>query len=343
MSALSYQKGFENQDENNYICILFDLLLYRYPHLQNKVVELLSIYFLRTRTIVTSLQNVQILESSKSIHTLDLIKEYQSKLKQLQEETSFWLGKSNDYGTNKKKEAIAIFSHLEQLCEQKSRSDSPLAHKSLSKKSIEFAEESKDSKLSDDFILHDMEPVQPDTENQKLFRDFKLAQLALFFIKQRADRVTINNPTYIELITSCYGFLVGYARENGQNQIELYEDLDSIMRDSDKYQKAILLVYEIFRDNKKFLTLNVAKFVRQIVNYSEERLLDSAKKATYLKLLVVFCRFQDKLIRQNQTEIIIQFTQDTSRSNVLYLLQPEGAKELYQPLDECKVVHYKQK
>ena len=77
------------------------------------------------------------------------------------------------------------------------------------------------------------------------------------------------------------------------------------MRDSDKYQKAVNLVYEIFRDNKKFLTLNVTKFVRQIVSYSEERLLDSAKKATYLKLLEVFCRYQDKLVRENQSEIIV--------------------------------------
>ena len=113
------------------------------------------------------------------------------------------------------------------------------------------------------------------------------------------DRVTINNSNYVELITSCYGFLVGYVRSNTTNQVELYEDLDVIMRDSDKYQKATLLVYEIFKDNKKFLTLNVAKFVRSIVGYSEERLLDSPKKATYLKLLEVFCRYQDKLVRQN--------------------------------------------
>ena len=50
---------------------------------------------------------------------------------------------------------------------------------------------------------------------------------------------------------------------------------------------------------EKFLTLNVTKFVRQIVNFSEERLLDSPKKATYLKLLEVFCRFQGKVVRQN--------------------------------------------
>jgi hypothetical protein len=52
------------------------------------------------------------------------------------------------------------------------------------------------------------------------------------------------------------------------------------------------------------------------------------KKAIYLKLLEVFCRFQTKLIRQNQQEIVAQMTADTTRSNVLYLFQPEGSKEL---------------
>lgn len=151
--------------------------------------------------------------------------------------------------------------------------------------------------------------------------------------------MTINDVNYIDLITSCYSFLVGFVRDNQTNQGELYEDLDTIMRDCDKYQKATLLVYEIFRNNKKFLTLNVTKFVRQIVSFSEERLLDSSKKATYLKLLEVFCRYQNRLIRQNQSEIIVQFTMDTARSNVLYLLQPEGAKELYEPLAECLKLH----
>jgi hypothetical protein len=34
------------------------------------------------------------------------------------------------------------------------------------------------------------------------------------------------------------------------------------MRDIDKYSVAALLVKEIFKNNKKFLTLNVAKFIR---------------------------------------------------------------------------------
>jgi hypothetical protein len=71
------------------------------------------------------------------------------------------------------------------------------------------------------------------------------------------------------------------------------------MRDIDKYQVATLLVHEIFKDNKKFLTLNVTKFLRQIVNTAEEVALSSSKKAMYLKLLEVFCRFGAKLVKQN--------------------------------------------
>ena len=71
MESIVKKKGFESQDEGSYICILFDLLLYRYPALARSVFELLSIYFLRTRTITSGLLNVQILESSKSISTLN--------------------------------------------------------------------------------------------------------------------------------------------------------------------------------------------------------------------------------------------------------------------------------
>lgn len=44
------------------------------------------------------LNKVQILESSKSIHTLNTIKEYQENLSKLQDETGFWLQKNNEYG-----------------------------------------------------------------------------------------------------------------------------------------------------------------------------------------------------------------------------------------------------
>ena len=54
---------------------------------------------------------------------------------------------------------------------------------------------------------------------------------------------------------------------------------------------ATLLFYEIFKDNTKFLTLNVTKFIRTINNTAEELALATVKKAIYLKLLEVFCKF----------------------------------------------------
>ena len=48
--------------------------------------------------------------------------------------------------------------------------------------------------------------------------------------------------------------------------MKVYDDVDVFMRDIDKYQVATLLFYEIFKDNKKFLTLNVTKFIRAINN-----------------------------------------------------------------------------
>ena len=75
--------------------------------------------------------------------------------------------------------------------------------------------------------------------------------------------------------------------------------MDVFNRDIDKYPIASVLVREIFKNNKKFLTLNVTKWIRQIVNTSEEAALASSKKAMYLKLLEVYCRYEDMLITQN--------------------------------------------
>ena len=71
------------------------------------------------------------------------------------------------------------------------------------------------------------------------------------------------------------------------------------MRDIDKYPIASVLVREIVENNITFLTLNVTKWIRQIVNTSEEAALASSKKAMYLKLLEVYCRYEDMLITQN--------------------------------------------
>ena len=117
-------------------------------------------------------------------------------------------------------------------------------------------------------------------------------------------------------------------KDNFQNQIKVHDYLEIFLRDIEKNPLICLLINELFKDNKRFLTLNVSKILRQIILSAEEASLSSSKKALYLKLLEVFCKFEDKLVRPNQQEIVINFTRDISKNNLIYLFSNEGLPHL---------------
>lgn len=138
----------------------------------------------------------------------------------------------------------------------------------------------------------------------------------------------INDPWYKKLLSACYTFLIAYVKNNLQNQIKVHNNIETFIREIDKNPLICKLIYEIFKDNKRFLTLNVSKILRQIIISVEQAQLASSKKALYLKLLEVFCKFEDKLIRPNQQEIVIQFTKDIAKNNLIYLFSYEGIPHL---------------
>ncbi len=76
--------------------------------------------------------------------------------------------------------------------------------------------------------------------------------------------------------------------------------MDAFLKDIDKHPLAILLVFEIFKDNKKFLNLNASKILKRICNASEKADLKDSKKGSMYRLLTAFCRCKDKLVRANQ-------------------------------------------
>jgi hypothetical protein len=73
-------------------------MLYRNPELNKRVFELLVIYFLRCKTVLLGLENVQVLESSKSKETLENVKKVSKDLNRYKSETTYWLPKNNVYG-----------------------------------------------------------------------------------------------------------------------------------------------------------------------------------------------------------------------------------------------------
>ena len=81
LDTVASMKGFENEIGDIYICILFDLMLYKYPELNQTAFELLIRYFNRKSSLLECLSNIQILESKKSIDILNKVKVYQTQLK----------------------------------------------------------------------------------------------------------------------------------------------------------------------------------------------------------------------------------------------------------------------
>jgi hypothetical protein len=186
-----------------------------------------------------------------------------------------------------------------------------------------------------DFILFDQKEKKSNKENQRLLGSFGIENLALFFIKFRVDRDSISDPLNQQLIHQCYNFLVMYVKDNFQNQVKVHNNLEIFLKDLDKNSLICLLIYEMFKGNKKFLTLNVTKILRVIILSAEEAALHSSKKCLYLKLLEVFCKFEDKLVRPNQQEIVVNFTRDVSKNNLIYLFSAEGLPHLVRLLQAC--------
>ena len=49
----------------------------------------------------------------------------------------------------------------------------------------------------------------------------------------------------------------------------------------------------------------------------------------------MFCKHEDKLVRPNQQEIVINFTRDISKNNLIYLFSTEGLPHLIKFIREC--------
>ena len=77
-------------------------MLYRYPDLTKRVFALLCKYFLRKRTALDTIENIQVLESQKSTTMLQEIKEIAKDLKNKQSDAQFWMQKLNSAGNKVK-------------------------------------------------------------------------------------------------------------------------------------------------------------------------------------------------------------------------------------------------
>lgn len=231
--------NFEADGQDAYICVLFDLLLYKYPLLAKGVFELLVRLFTRKRTLLETLLQIQMLENPKSIQVLGKVKTYHAELRRLIEDADQWLNKSNSQSKRAKRRVTEIFTFYAQICraepdEEEKAGETPqldvLAAAGLPAEEPDAeqaaaqgdaprravsASNAVQSKVNQrDFILFEEVSQRQNKENQRLLGSFGIENLAMFFIKYRVDRNSVNDPVYQQLIHQCYHFLVMYVRDN---------------------------------------------------------------------------------------------------------------------------------
>lgn len=111
------------------------------------------------------------------------------------------------------------------------------------------------SEEQEEFVMYLSLPQTENKENQRLMRNFDMDDLGTFFIEYRTEESDAAAPEHQSLLRQCYRFLIKFTRGNPINQTKLREKLEYFLNDIDNHSLAIQLVYEIFKDNKKFLNL----------------------------------------------------------------------------------------
>lgn len=84
-------------------------MLYRSPELTKRVFALLVSYFTRKRTLIEAMTSMKILETAKSIQTMNRIKRLNIDLTKLKKEMQFWIMKNTGTGLEQKELCTSIF------------------------------------------------------------------------------------------------------------------------------------------------------------------------------------------------------------------------------------------
>ncbi len=228
LDLVAGMKGFEAGTGDIYVVILFDLLLYQYNELNQVAFELLVKYFNRKSTLLEALQNIQILESEKSIEILTKTKEFSSQLKNFQQEAEMFMINNEGESKAKKANIAEIFTFLTRFLiipATKTPKASSIPQ-SFKKRSSGIAAEEPEKledllgKLKDDnYVKENLKPEDevgvfeneefcmfvPQTanenkENQRLMMNFAMYDFAIYFIKYRIDELTAAHPDHQVMI-----------------------------------------------------------------------------------------------------------------------------------------------
>lgn len=321
--VLMGEQLFDSFSQKTYVCILLDLLAYNHLSLNNKAFDLLMKFFNQRANIIDLLKQVQLLEQPESIKILKKATKISSELKTFIEMINQWV----DDGTNNIslgelsvrmiscKENIEYMTSV--LVENPKQLKRALMDAFQQEVNTSFEvipgtgrsqEESLviglNGKIKQRQELSKRE-LTPNYENQRLIRNLGIHEILITLLKVGLTKNQKTNSDYHELINTVYLFLIRFCSDNPNNQNLLGENIDLFAKELDSSPLAIFLIKEIFRNNKHFLTTKGQSAIRYIVQREEKMDIDSIEKHHYLLILKSFAKCKKKIVKKNQTEILM--------------------------------------
>jgi len=169
----------------------------------------------------------------------------------------------------------------------------------------------------------------PNKENQRLLRNLNVADYVIGLIKYRPI-FAVHSPSeeHADLVRSAYSFLIKFCKGNPLNQIRLHDEIDVFLADLDRCPLSAFLVFEVFKNNKRFLTQYAAKPIKHLAKAAEGMAMGDVRKASFVKILKVFLKYKKKVIKQNQNDILIMMTKSDGKESARRLLKPENQPEI---------------
>jgi len=104
----------------DFVCINLDLILYKDDDLLNKAFELLIRFHTQQQTILSLINQVQLLEQGDAYHLLKTAEDKATQLRKLGEASEFWLGSIEKHAVIQAKTVVDILDYFVQECTLKS-------------------------------------------------------------------------------------------------------------------------------------------------------------------------------------------------------------------------------
>ena len=136
---------------SDYVCINLYLMLYKDEDLIQKAGDLLVRFHSQRKSLFDLLRSVQMLEDEDAIEILEILDEKLAELREMAQNSEFWLGQSDRESIKTSKKTIDILNYLSNLM--------------IEKETIVDLEDSGDFDLNQDTPFLEVKPSNRDKAN----------------------------------------------------------------------------------------------------------------------------------------------------------------------------------